>query len=123
MRVAFAVDGEQISAHFGHCAEYALVDFEDGRVARETRVPTPPHQPGVLPPFLHRHGAECVVAGGMGPRAVELFERLGIHVVMGVAGSLSEVVRAFQDGRLAGGESTCTHGEPACSPPSEGCKH
>lgn len=113
MRVAFAVDGGDISAHFGHCAEYALIDIEGGKVVREARVPTPPHQPGVLPPFLHRHGAECVVAGGMGPRAVELFEQLGIQVVMGVQGSLDDVVAAFANGTLAEGASTCSHDAPA----------
>lgn len=123
MRVAFAVDGEQISAHFGHCAEYALVDFADGRVTAQTRVPTPPHQPGVLPPFLHRQGAECVVAGGMGPRAVELFEQLGIRVVMGVGGPLAAAIQAVLDGALVAGASTCTHGEPACAPSSDQCQH
>lgn len=121
MRVAFAVDGGDISAHFGHCAEYALVDIEGGKVVREARVPTPPHQPGVLPPFLHRHGAGCVVAGGMGPRAVELFEQLGIQVVMGVQGSLEDTVEAFANGTLAGGTSTCGHEGSACEPPSGQC--
>ncbi|MBI3945154.1 MAG: NifB/NifX family molybdenum-iron cluster-binding protein [Armatimonadetes bacterium] len=120
MRVAFAVDGEEISAHFGHCAEYALVDFADGQVERQARIPTPPHQPGVLPPFLRRRGAECVVAGGMGPRAVELFTQLGIGVIVGVQGSLAEAIEAFLKGKLAGGESTCAHVEQVLSSPSGG---
>lgn len=123
MRIAFAVDGDEISAHFGHCAEYALVDVTDGRVERKSRIPAPPHQPGVLPSFLHRHGAECVVAGGMGPRAVELFEQLGIRVVLGVGGPLFEAVQSFLQGGLAGGESTCTHGARACSGSENGCEH
>jgi len=123
MRVAFALDGDQISAHFGHCAEYALVDIEGGKVAAQARVATPPHQPCVLPPFLHRHGAECVVGGGMGPRAVELFEQLGIQVILGVHGPFETAVEALLRGELAGGASTCGHGDAACAPHAGDCHH
>ncbi len=121
MRVAFALDGDQISAHFGHCAEYALVDIEGGEVTAQSRVATPPHQPGALPPFLHRHGANCVVAGGMGPRAVDLFEGLGIQVVLGVGGPFTAALEALLRGELAGGASTCGHGDAECAPQPGRC--
>lgn len=48
-------------------------------------------------------------AGGMGPRAQELFERRGIQTVIGAQGPVDEVARAFVAGELQVGESTCAH--------------
>lgn len=116
MRVAFAVDGENISSHFGHCSEYALVDIEDEKIIRQSRVAAPPHQPGILPPFLKQQGADEVVAGGMGPHAVELFQGLGIRVYLGVSGLLVDAIAARMHGQLAAGESLCHHsGEHHCA--------
>ena len=33
----------------------------------------PPHEPGVLPGWLHHLGADVIIAGGMGQRAISLF--------------------------------------------------
>lgn len=109
MKVAIANDGGQVSQHFGHCAEYTFFEVEDGKVISQTSVPTPPHEPGILPPFLAKHGANCVVAGGMGSRAQELFAAHGIQVIMGVSGPVEDVLRAYLDGTLVVGQSTCDH--------------
>lgn len=124
MRIAIAVDGDSVSGHFGHCAEFALVDIEDGKVAGQSRVAPPPHEPGVLPAFLRQQGAECVVAGGMGPRAVGLFEQHGIHVILGVQGPVSSAVDALLQGELVGGASTCnSHGHGSCGSHDGDCHH
>ena len=59
----------------------------------------------------------------MGPRAVQLFEELGITVVIGVSGSLAEAVQALLQGGLTGGQSCCTHGDTACAPSAGHCPH
>ncbi len=109
MRLAIATENNMVSAHFGHCEAFTLVDIEDGTVADTTVVSAPPHEPGVLPKFLGEHGATVVIAGGMGPRAQDLFQAQGIRVIAGVQGAIDEVVKAFVEGTLRGGENLCEH--------------
>ena len=49
MKFAVPLAEGKLTAHFGHCKEFALVDAnENGIMKNETLVP-PPHEPGVLP--------------------------------------------------------------------------
>ncbi|MDD3621733.1 MAG: NifB/NifX family molybdenum-iron cluster-binding protein [Methanofollis sp.] len=111
MKLAIAQDGEIVSAHFGHCESYAIFDIEDGKGVRQADLLSPGHEPGRLPVFLAEHGVNTVVAGGMGPRAVDLFHMNGIEVYLGVSGEIDAVAAEFAAGKLSSGESTCTHGE------------
>lgn len=108
LRIAVPLDGDQVSQHFGHVTVFAIYDI-DGDSISSRQIPSPGHEPGKLPVFLHGEGVSCVIAGGMGPRAVELFCDRGIDVIMGVSGSADDAVRAYRDGTLTHGESTCHH--------------
>jgi predicted Fe-Mo cluster-binding NifX family protein len=111
MRVAIATENGAVAAHFGRCPLYTLVDIEDGReVSRQTLL-NPGHEPGRIPAFLHEHRANVIVAGGMGRRAQELFDAMGIEQVIGTQGAVDTVVAGCIDGTLEGGESLCSHGD------------
>jgi predicted Fe-Mo cluster-binding NifX family protein len=43
----------------------------------------PPHEPGVLPRWLADLGNTDVLAGGMGNRAIQLFNQHGVNVFVG----------------------------------------
>lgn len=110
MRLAIATDNGQVSAHFGHCPHFTLVDIEGEAVTARTQVQAPEHAPGRIPRFLKEHGADAVIAGGMGPKAMNLFDELGIQQIIGVTGPVEEVIAGCLDGTLSGGESLCSHG-------------
>ena len=114
MKVAVAMEGNNVSAHFGHCASYAIYNVEGSEIVREEDLQSPGHEPGRLPAFLSEHNVDFVIAGGMGPRAVELFCSYGIEVILGVSGSIDAVVSEFAKGNLASGESMCHHGTDEC---------
>lgn len=109
MKIAVACDNGAVSAHFGHCHEYKVYEVEEGKITGSFSLPNPGHQPGVLPGFLASHGVNCVIAGGMGPRAVELFEENKIKVVLGAVGDVDQVVTKYLDGTLDLGKSACEH--------------
>lgn len=67
MKVAIAKDGNEVSAHFGHCSEYAVFDIADNKIIKQTILESPGHDPGKLPAFLATHKVTHVLAGGMGP--------------------------------------------------------
>ncbi|MBU9888355.1 MAG: NifB/NifX family molybdenum-iron cluster-binding protein [Candidatus Omnitrophica bacterium] len=108
MRYAIAKDGNLVSAHFGRCMEYVLLDVENGQISNEQVVANPGHAPGNIPDFLNSHRVNVVIAGGMGARAVQFFKQFGMDTVVGVAGTLSEVKKMLTEGALKGGESTCS---------------
>lgn len=110
MKVAIAKEGDNVSGHFGHCSEYAVFDIDNRKITGKNILPSPGHEPGRLPVFLAEHKVTHVIAGGMGPRAVDLFCANNIEVCLGVSGKIDDVASAFAEGKLAPGESSCTHG-------------
>jgi predicted Fe-Mo cluster-binding NifX family protein len=70
----------------------------------------PPHEPGVLPAWLHELGVNLIIAGGMGQRAQQLFTQNDILVVVGAPAESSEdLVKAWMDGTLVSGANACEH--------------
>lgn len=110
MKVAISTDNGQVSAHFGRCPEFTIVEIKDGKVLKREVVPNPGHHPGFLPQFLHEKGVACIVAGGMGQRAQMLFDEQKINTLMGVSGSIDQVIKELAAGKLMGGESLCRPG-------------
>ena len=110
MRVAISTDGNDVSAHFGRCPSFTIVDIENGEIKGREEVQNPGHHPGFLPKFLHDKGVNCIVAGGMGQNAVQLFHERGIEGIVGISGSIDEVIGRLVSGGLEGGESLCKPG-------------
>lgn len=107
------LDGE-VSAHFGRCPYYIMVAIDNGQPGAATVVPNPyfqAHRPGVLPGFLHDHGADVILAGGMGPRAIGMFQGFGMEVATGAMGKVSKVLKAYVRGELRG-TAPCAHDHP-----------
>jgi ATP-binding protein involved in chromosome partitioning len=112
MRYAVPVSGGLMSPHFGHCEQFALfdVDVDKKEVTKKQFVPSPEHQPGLLPAWLAEQGVSMVIAGGMGPRAQEIFYQNGIGVVLGALESDPErAVLKHLTGGLDTGDNVCTH--------------
>ncbi len=83
MRYAIACEGQQVATHFGRCEHYEMVDLDDGQVIRREPLPSPGHgEPGELPRLMQQHQVDCVICGGAGPRAQNLFEEIGIDFVL-----------------------------------------
>jgi len=69
VKIAIATESGYVSAHFGRCPAYTLVDIENGKVVGQQDIPNPGHSPGFLPGYLSEKGVNVIIAGGMGPRA------------------------------------------------------
>ena len=99
-----------VSAHFGRAPEFTFITIEDSKVVDKQVIPNPGHTVGSIPQFVNQHGAKYMIAGGMGRRAEAFFNQYGIEVIVGVQGSIDEVVKKIIDGTLEGGESLCAPG-------------
>jgi ATP-binding protein involved in chromosome partitioning len=112
MKIAIPLAEGCLCMHFGHCAEFAIleVDEESKKVLNENRLQPPPHEPGVLPRWLHEQGASVIIAGGMGQRAQQLFAQNDIAVVVGASsGPPQALALAYLNGNLQTGDNVCDH--------------
>ena len=91
----------RISSHFGRCPFYVLVAAND-RLVLGSRVVANPyldlHRPGVMPRFIRDLGANVILAGGMGPQAINMFRSFGIDVATMPGGSVATAVTAYLHG-------------------------
>ncbi len=110
MKLAISTDGGNVSAHFGRCPSFTIVDIENGKVAGKDEISNPGHHPGFLPQFLHEKGVSCIIAGGMGARAEQLFAEQGIERIIGISGKIDDVINQVVNGTLTDGESLCKPG-------------
>ena len=110
MKIAIPVAEGKLTAHFGHASEFAIVHVENQEVKSKELLTPPPHEPGVLPKWLHEMGVEVIIAGGMGQRAMGLFGENGIKVMTGAPNlPPEELVQQYLTNTLVTGENVCDH--------------
>ena len=126
MKIAVPIYQGQFSEHFGGAEQFGFFAVDDDRrVGDSTKVPPPEHGRGVFPMWLRDQGITHVLAGGMGPRAIDILGRHGIEVVLGVKGSDPEaVVQSYLEGTLmATGEVCHDHSFHDCGHSHGGDRH
>ncbi len=111
MKFAVPTNDGKLCMHFGHCEAFALFDIDaDGTIINETYVTPPPHEPGILPPWLAQQGVRFVIAGGMGSRAQQLFAEQGVKVITGAQEADPRMaIESYLKGTLVTGANTCDH--------------
>ena len=112
MRFAIPLAEGKLTTHFGHCASFALIDVDTQAktILKREDTDAPPHQPGLLPPWLAARGVNRIIAGGMGQRAHDLFDAEGIQVTVGAPIETPEkLVADFLAGTLIVGGNACDH--------------
>jgi len=110
MKIAIPLADGKLTTHFGHCQEFALIDVEGNEITKKETLVPPPHEPGVLPAWLHDLGASVIIAGGMGGRAIDLFKQNSINVIIGApALEPEELVKSYLNNTLATGANVCDH--------------
>ena len=109
-RIAIPLENGILCSHFGHCQQFAIVDTDDKNISKETLVTPPPHEPGLLPAWLAEKGVTDVIAGGMGQRAIDLFNQQNINVFVGAPiKSHKELANDLLNDILAAGANYCDH--------------
>jgi len=112
MKVAIPLAQGKLTLHFGHCEQFAIVDVneETKKITGREDLTPPPHEPGVLPRWLHEQNVNVIIAGGMGQRAQQLFVQNDIEVVVGASSAEpEELILAHLQGTLEVGNNACDH--------------
>lgn len=109
-RIAVPLADGVLCSHFGHCQQFAIIDAENKTISNETLVTPPPHEPGLLPAWLAEKGVTDVIAGGMGQRAINLFNQQKINVFVGAQiKNHAELANDLLNNTLAAGANYCDH--------------
>ena len=110
-RIAVPVNEAGIlDGHFGHCKFFILLDEENGEIVKEDKVVPPPHEPGLLPGWLADKGVTDIISGGMGERAIELFNARGVNAFVGAPKlSATFLAKEYLNGKLEGTANYCDH--------------
>ena len=104
------VSGGKLSAHFGHCEQFAFVETRNGKIVKTDMRNPPAHEPGVLPRWLAEQGADVAIVGGMGESAQQLLRGNGIEVIMGAPmDSPESLANQYLSNTLVSGENSCDH--------------
>ena len=113
MRIAITTDGDLVSAHFGQCPSFTLIDIENKKVIKKEVVPnTAEHGGGgcVAVDEILKHNIDQVIAGGMGMGAKQKFANSNV-TIFGFSGKVDDAITAFLENNI-GDLGTCQdHGD------------
>ena len=110
MTIAVTYENGFIFQHFGHTAQFAFYEVQDGKVTGPAVVPTLGSGHGALAGMLSSLGVNVLICGGIGGGAQTALAQVGIQIYGGVQGSADEAVQALAEGRLNyDPEARCDH--------------
>lgn len=100
---------ESVGEHFGRVPFYTVVDTETNET---TAIPnTSEHMggQGYPPEIMARAGVNVMLCGGLGRRAIMMFENLGIMVYVGATGTVENAIEMWKERKLpaATDENAC----------------
>jgi predicted Fe-Mo cluster-binding NifX family protein len=110
-KIAIPIDSSgRLDEHFGHCEFFSLIKVKNGTIISEEQIVPPPHEPGLLPKWLSEKGVSDIIAGGMGQRAIQLFNHFGVNAFVGAPKlSAQELVKGFLEESLNFSANYCDH--------------
>jgi predicted Fe-Mo cluster-binding NifX family protein len=116
MRIALSSSGGgiegEVAEHFGRCPEFVIVESKGGEIIKVERVDNPyfqNHVQGAVPKFISSLHVDLMITGGMGSRALAMFESLGIKIIFGIQGRIKDAVEKYLKGELKADENVCKH--------------
>ena len=100
---------DSVGEHFGRVPFYTLIETETEKV--EVLRNTSEHMggQGYPPEILARAGVEVMLCGGLGHKAIRMFEDLGIMVYVGAYGKIKDSIDMWKNDKLhaATDENAC----------------
>lgn len=107
MKIAIATVQGKVCEHFGYCESFTIYDVENEQIIKKMELANPGHRPGFLPAYLHDHGINVIIAGGMGSGAVDLFNEKHIAIITGASGEVDSVIDKWLTKELKSSGSVC----------------
>jgi len=91
---------EMVGEHFGRVPTYTIVDTESNEIKVIDNDTLHMGGTGYAPDLISKAGAEVMLCGGLGRRAIGMFEQACIKVYMGASGTVRDALEMYKSGRL-----------------------
>lgn len=109
-KIAIPTQNGILCSHFGHCERFFVATTDGTQILNTTYLDPPAHEPGVYPAWLAQLEVTDVIAGGMGQRAIDLFNQQNINVFVGAQQkSPTELANDLLNNQLMAGANYCDH--------------
>jgi len=115
-RIVVTSDGESlesgVSQHFGRCPYFIVAEAEGKEMKSHEAVENPyyeNHVPFAVPEFILGLKPDVLITGGIGPRALQVFEGKKVEVIHGFSGKNGEAVRLYLEGKIDNDLNPCDH--------------
>ena len=91
---------DQVGYHFGRVANYTIYDGKTKKV--EVIENTSSHRGGTKLPaeLLREYNVDIMICGGIGRRAIQLFEQYGVEIYIGAQGIVKDAIELFKQNKL-----------------------
>lgn len=110
--IAIPMENGLLCSHFGHCQYFVIITVIKNEITEIKEVTPPVHEPGVYPRFVATYGVTDVIAGGMGQKAINLFNEQNINAFVGAPiKAAKELVFDFLADKLTLTANYCNHDE------------
>jgi predicted Fe-Mo cluster-binding NifX family protein len=111
-KIALPMENGLLCAHFGHCQTFAIVTVENNVITEVKELVPPEHVPGLYPKWVAGFGVTDVITGGMGQKAITLFNQQNINAFVGAPiKPAKELVTDFLANKLNLSANYCNHNE------------
>ena len=100
---------DMIGEHFGRVPTYTIIDSESNEFKVIENTSEHMGGKGYPPEIMQVAGVEVMICSGLGRRAVQMFEHMGIMVYVGASGSVQNALDLWKNGHLqaATDENAC----------------
>lgn len=100
---------EQVGEHFGRVPTYTIVDIETNTIEIIENTSSHMSGSGYPPELIKQADTAIMLCGGLGRRAISMFEQLGIMVYVGARGTVKNTLQMYKKGQLqaATDENAC----------------
>ena len=117
-KIAVPTREGHVDNHFGHCDHYTIYTIEDKEIISREDLPSPQGcgcKSGIAAD-LQAMGVSVMLAGNMGPGALNKLQAHGIAVIRGCQGDIERVVSLYLAGQLFDSGLGCAgHTEHHCT--------
>lgn len=101
----------EVSMHFGKTPYFTFITLEDGDIKDvEVKESFGKHAGGSMTPaeIILNSGADVLICGNLGPKAVSMLRENGIQVFSGASGQVNQAFKEWKMGKLSlADENSC----------------
>ena len=82
-KIAVPINDGKLSEHFGQAKEFYFYQIKNNKIVDKKIIIPPQHSEGVIPKWIRENGGNEIIAGSMGQKAINLFNKFEVNVHVG----------------------------------------